>query len=793
MKTYTGHGLDLIAYPMGGIGAGTVCLKGVGALGGIAVRNRPDYRNNPMVFSALCIRGAENTARVLEAPVPTMDIFATATDAGNGLPGTDYGLPRLTSGTFADRFPFATLKLSDPALPLNVEIVGWSPFVPGDEDVSSLPVAALEYTFTNTSAQTVGAVYYFCAENFMRVNDNAGVYPVPGGFVLDQPADAQNPAVQGAFCATADGASVDTAWLRARGGWSFDVLTMLWKGIREGRCENRRHDPDGAGPSPGGTLAVPLSIAPGQSQTVVLRLCWYVPGSDVRAGTRADACAEAYAPWYSGHYASVEAVHADWQRQYAAWRTRTQQFTDCFYNTTLPDVLIEAVAANLCILKSTTVLRQKDGRLWGWEGCHDRRGSCHGSCTHVWNYAQSICHLFPRLERTLRETEFLQSQSESGHQTFRANLPISPIDTPTFHAASDGQLGGIIKAYRDWRICGDDVWLRGLWPAIEKSIAYCVDTWDPDRTGALIEPHHNTYDIEFWGADGMCTGFYTAALKAYCQMADALGEDCEDYRTLYARSRDYMEQTLFNGAYFDQKVQWEGLRAQLSIDEYPPEVQALLRTEGPRYQYGTGCISDAVLGIWLGEISGLRDIVDDAKVQSTLHRIYRHNFRADLSAHANPQRPGYALGHEGGLLLCSWPDGGKPSLPFVYSDEVWTGIEYQVAAHLLSRGMAKEALDIVTACRARYDGTVRNPYNEYECGHWYARAMASYALLQCYTGVSYTRADRTLRVSRHNADSFKTFLCTADGFGTVEVRQGNVTLRVASGTIEVDRIEWEGR
>ena len=123
----------------------------------------------------------------------------------------------------------------------------------------------------------------------------------------------------------------------------------------------------------------------------------------------------------------------------------------------------------------------------------------------------------------------------------------------------------------------------------------------------------------------------------------------------------------------------------------------------------------------MAKVCGLGDILDPEKVKSHLLSVYRYNFKRDLSTHENPQRPGYALGDEGGLLLCSWPRGGRPSLPFVYSDEVWTGIEHQVASHLMMFGCMKEAEDILSACRSRYDGEKRNPYDEYECGHWYAR------------------------------------------------------------------------
>ena len=144
---------------------------------------------------------------------------------------------------------------------------------------------------------------------------------------------------------------------------------------------------------------------------------------------------------------------------------------------------------------------------FGWEGCQDEVGSCHGSCTHVWNYAQALCNLFPRLERSMRESEFFVSQAESGHQNFRTALPIQATGDHSFHAASDGQLGGIVKVYRDWRISGDGTWLKDIWLKLRESLDYCIETWDPDHEGVLKKTHHNTMTLNS-GPDGMCSSLY---------------------------------------------------------------------------------------------------------------------------------------------------------------------------------------------------------------------------------------------------------------------------------------------
>ncbi len=788
---YEGGCLNQVAYPMGGIGAGMICLEGAGALSHVSLRNRPDVFNEPCMFAALALPGAQPSARVIEGPVPPWKIFGRP-GSGMGFGGATYGLPRFRNAVFNARFPFGSVSLAD-QWPVEVELTGWSPFEPGDADNASLPVAALEYRFTNRSRQRHDAVFSFNSKNFMALGGNAqAVRPIEGGFVLWCGGADGRPWEEGAFSATVSdpAVKVNHAWFR--GGW-WDPLTMAWEAVAKGDCSEAPPLESG-GPSPGATLFVPFQLAPGESKTIVLRLAWYVGQTDLREGKDpAGAPPPAhYRPWYAGRFANIAEVTAFWRDHYDELRRNTRRFSDCFYDSTLPPEVIEAVSANLSILKSPTVLRQADEKLWGWEGCGDNGGCCSGSCTHVWNYAQSIPNLFPNLERSLRETEFDPSQNEAGHQTFRSALPIRPVEHDS-HAASDGQLGGIMKIYRDWRISGDTDWLRALWPKVKKSLDYCIATWDPRHHGMVEEPHHNTYDIEFWGPDGMITSFYLGALQAAVKMGRALGDEIPLYAELLQAGAQNARAKLFDGEYFVQRIQWQGLRARDPVQAQSsdaPEAAALLKKEGPKYQYGAGCLSDGVLGAWMAEVCGVDQVLDSDKVISHLRAVHRYNLKADLSDCADPQRPSYALGAEGGLLLCSWPKGGQLSLPFPYSNEVWTGIEYQAASHMMRAGLVREGLEVVRACRNRYDGRVRNPFDEYECGHWYARAMSSYALLFGLSGARYDAVEKILYLRPSLKGDFRCFFSTATSYGTVGVRDGKPFYHPKSGSTEILEIKY---
>ncbi len=90
---YSGDHISRIAFPIGGIGAGMVCLEGTGAISHVSVRNRMDLFKEPCSFAALCIKDpGGNVAKVLEGPIQDWKVFG-APGTGNGASGKPYGLP----------------------------------------------------------------------------------------------------------------------------------------------------------------------------------------------------------------------------------------------------------------------------------------------------------------------------------------------------------------------------------------------------------------------------------------------------------------------------------------------------------------------------------------------------------------------------------------------------------------------------------------------------------------------------------------------------------------------------
>lgn len=773
--TYTGERLTEVAFPLGGIGAGCVSLEGRGALRDWEIFGRPN-KNSILewTFAALWCREASGRvdARVLQGR--RLKQFVGDSSGGYGH-GTIFhqgdGLPCFSEAAFTGTFPVARICLSDSGCPLSVEIVAFSPFVPLDARTSGFPVASLAYRLTNPGSSPVEAAVALnlcnpvgfgepasdgrdrAANVFRRGEGLSGIEFRNERFDADAPHF-------GTVALTSSWPALATTERWSDTGW-FDSLQRFWTAFSQdgGLPESDAGEPGRRMP---GTLALRATIEPGQTVELPLLISWVFPNAARDWAPEAEPRNARWTRWYATQWPTAwDAATEFWSRREELMR-RSQAFADALYGSALPHEVVESIGATASTLRTPTCERLEDGTFWAWEGCSEKSGCCHGSCSHVWNYALTHAYLFPELQRSMLEAEFRHGffegpRGEQGGLEFRIMLPLG-AKSRCDHAASDGQLGQIMQVCRDWRLSGDDGWLKSVWPSVRRALEYAWVQWDTDRDGLVDGDQHNTYDINFQGPNPLTQFMYLGALRAGVEMARALGdpETAETYRSVYESGRKLTEERLWNGAYFVQ-----------TNDCTAPDA--------PKYQHGTGCLSDQLLGQWLAQAAGLGDLVDPELIQTALRSILEHNFKVPLGDHVNLQRI-YAIGDEPGLILCSWPHGGRPAFPFPYSDEVWTGIEYQVAAHAAHAGLVEEALRIVRGVRSRHDGTRRNPYNEFECGSHYARAMSSYGLLLALTGFRWDGRNQTAEASPKVPLDGPCFFCTPHGWGTFTISDGRPQL-----------------
>lgn len=802
LRVFRDRQLDQISFPLGGIGTGCVGLSGRGGLRDWAIQNRPDFngylsRTFPLVYARE--KGGPPVCRVAMAPPEPPFI-----GGGGGDPhDCGQGWPHLDGCRFRGEYPFAWIAFQCAKLPVRITLEAYNPFIPGNPDGSGFPAAVLKYTLQNRKPTPVDATLAWSLLNPVgSIGKAAGLDPVysgsPHGYGRNVNRYVETPGVRGlaftsekwlenhprfgsvALLTPDKHVTVMRYWPRK--GW-FTPYHELWDAFSTtGRLCDNDYGPTEEGQTAAGVLGVRMRLEPRAVKTVTFYITWFFPNFEKYWHDAA--CAEQALrqgccpprrdlPVWKNYYASQFADAVDVAlRLHARERqlhTQTKRFHDALFSSTLPPYVLDAVSSQTAILKTATCLRLSDGTFYGFEGSAPAGGCCEGSCTHVWNYQQALAFLFPSLERSMRLADYRYNLRADGSMGFRLNLPLGapPND---FLPCADGQFGGIIKAFRDWKICGDDGFIRRLWPSLKRALEFAWKEWDPEHTGVLRGRQHNTYDIEFYGANTMTSCFYLGALLAGAEIAAHLGDDATAgaYREAYTRGSAWLDARLFNGEYYEQ--------------HYSPE-------DAPEYQYGTGCLADQVLGAWLAYVAGLGPILDADKLRTALRSVFRHNWRSDLHEHANAQRV-YALGGEAGLINCTWPRGGRPAVPFPYSDEVWTGIEYQVASHCILAGLVKEGLTIVRSVRDRYDGHKRNPWDEFECGHHYARAMASYGLLLALSGFRYDTGAGVIGFApRLHAEEFRCFWALNGAWGTYRQHHTGATITVLSGELALSRVD----
>jgi hypothetical protein len=201
----------------------------------------------------------------------------------------------------------------------------------------------------------------------------------------------------------------------------------------------------------------------------------------------------------------------------------------------------------------------------------------------------------------------------------------------------------------------------------------------------------------------------------------------------------------------------------------------------PELQLGDGCLIDQLVGQHLAHIAQLGYLHDPLHVATTLRSVLKYNGRKGFHDHFNHMRS-YVLGDESAVLMCSYPRGNRPERPFPYFAEVMTGFEHILAVGLISEGLVDEGLQVITDIRNRYDGERRNPFDEAECGHHYARAMASWGAVVTLTGFDYDGRSGVMRLApRYRSTNH--FWSTGNAFGTLALTPTEAVLHIREGSL----------
>jgi len=804
LKHYDQNHLLNVALPLGGIGTGTVSLGGRGELRDWQIMNRPGIKfstvtkgNNAPFFSVYVKpEGQEAMTKALIGPFHPSEY-----QHYEGRPVNHHGMPRFSAASFDAAYPFGQVNLTDDLLPVSVRIKGFNPFIPGNSAASGIPIAVLKYEVSNNTNQPMEVAICGTMRNFIGMDgskirrdwkgdfiplgakNNVNAYrensQLKGIYMTSEGVDKADPAWGTIALTTPDRDQVSYRRSSTRNDWENATLDFWDDFSKDGILTDKTELTDD---NPMASLAVKKIIPANSTQTFTFYITWHFPNRKDWNGE------QTVGNYYTTQYADAWNVIEKEAGNLDGYEKLTIRFVNAFLNTSVPGVVKEAALFNLSTLRSQTVFRIADGHMLGWEGVMDEFGSCYGSCTHVWNYETATSFLFGDLARSMRDVEFTYGTRADGKLRNRVDLPLEKNATTDHVAAADGQMGTIMRFYRDWMLSGDREFLKKYWPKVKAAMAYAwiERGWDGNQAGVEEGQQHNTMDVDYYGPNPQMQFWYFGALKACSKMATvmndkAFAKKCGD---IFAAGSAWVDQNLFNGEYYEHKI--TDPETFKFLDMNNPDVQI------PWYQLGSGCLVDQLAGQYMAHVCGLGYLAPKENVQTALKTIMKNNFMERFDNTFNNMRS-YVMDKESGLIMASWPK-GRLKVPFPYFAESMSGFEYTAAVGMLQEGQTEAGLKCIKAIRDRFDGEKRNPFDEPECGHHYARAMAAWSAPMALSEFNYNGIEKSMSFT---AVPGTYFWSNGSAWGTVSVSQVSEGLRakleVLYGELSLKSFKLEGK
>lgn len=792
-----------VKFLLGGIGTGNISVNTRGQFVDWEIFNWP-AKNTKFPLSFFAIR-AENEE--MEGPVSKIlesRLLPPYTSSHGYLQAELVNLPRMEDSRMICEYPFTEVSFQDSELPVQVSMEAYTPFIPLNAEASGIPCAIITYKVKNkascnTSVSLVGTMPnaagfegYDVIENLKladRVKNEFREFDHVKGLYYTPETLDETHIRYGNMAIMTEGGNITykTQWLD--GEW-VDGIQDFWDDFTSDGLLEKETTSESIGCEFArfhnfsflkrrekiGSIGRAEVLAPGEEKEFRFVITWYFPNR-VKAWIEFD---EDYEKFQKGEYGTVKNHYAiqfenAWEVGKYVYQNLpflekgSRDFRMAFFQkTTLPDYVVDALTANITNLRSQLCFWLEDGVFGGFEGIRDYIGCGYGSVPHVWNYAQTVAFLFPKLEQSMRRVEFLKETDDTGCMSTRM-FSVFGQKRYEMVPACDGQLGSIVRIYRDFKNTGDLEFLKELWPKAVAAMDYAFRQWDKDGDMVLDGQQNTTYDIEFYGPNPMTDVIFLAALKCCMEMAEILGDDLhrKQYEEAFAKGSAAADEMMFNGEYYEQVLE--------EIDRW-------------KYQFGTGCLSDQLFGQFLAYMAGIGDILPREHMKSAMKSVFNYNYKTDFYRTDSVHRA-YAINEEGGVVIAQWPKGKRPKMPLSYAGEVWTGVEYAAAVNLIYLGCIEEGLTIVKSVRDRYDGYKRNPFSEIESGHHYCRAMASWGLLNALLGLNSDMYKKTLTIhpviQKEDISSF--FICgKAWGIYTQKMEHGKPvkTIDVLYGTLD---------
>ena len=777
-RVYEGEHLEAINFIVGGIGAGGIQFNGKAepAIWQIAC----NYKEEKVADSFLAIRAQAEGGQPVVRALQTEAI------------GPFAAMPSLK---FEGEYPLGKYRFDEPALPVEVELEVFNPFIPMDLKNSAIPCAIYTITAKNNSSTPVKVDLLAAQKNALGYHERKGRgQKGTGNFGNNKNRILKNGTATMMYMTRLGNDDSDMVLMTladgAVGSASWDSADALHGDFsKAGAVEGpKASQVSPAGHTVNGAISVPLELAAGEAKSVTFVLTWYFKDGQHGAKGKAKVVMEGEGKgrvtgWshdgqnYTNWWKRALGV-ADYLKENLADLTaRTHRFHDTLYASSLPVWLLDRMSSQIAVLRSQTVWWAADGYFGAWEGCNPAKGCCEGNCTHVWHYAQAHARLLPELGRKMRE------------QDYATQLPngLTPYRHTRKDDAADGHFGTILNTYREHLCAADDEWLKSQWPKVKKTIDWGIKHYNSKRDGYLEAVQHNTLDGAMTGCSSWIGSLYLSSLEAGARMAEVMGEAdvAADYRKIRQSGKKLQNERLWNGEYYIQKVGEKRIQ-----------------------DYLDGCHIDQLLGEWWGDQVGIDRNFPADRSNTALESLLKYNFLTDFQGQSLKPRQ-YCESTDGGMKMITWPKDPQPIPGMKYGDEVMTGFEYGAAVTMMQNGMLPEGLMVMKVISDRYDGRLRtegvsdfdngpwgysgNPFGDDECGKFYGRSLSVWSVLLALQGFIYDGPAGIIGFRpRMNPEDHASFFSGAEGYGLFKqvIDAGNLTasIEVSDGKLRLEEV-----
>ena len=670
--------------PLGGIGAGYIEILSNGTTGALAVNNnwdRPLDDAQGLAWALAVSDGTRTVARALRAEA--------GPERGIAVPERAFD-----SFRFRGRFPEVEIQARDADLRLDVQLTGWSPFVPNDPDASGMPVGVFEFEITNTADSSVTVTLAGCWEHVIgqgaaatssegapasdRSADRIGnlIHPIHkrglfgakrgGGYGLlfdsgrDVPIDERANSVGEHVLAVE---TEKTDQITALLGYDPGTPDVFWKDLEdEGRLRPWESLPENTSATTreesGAALAVSFPLQPRTTRRIAFVLTWHMPHLITRQGD----IGTFYPTWCDSATKTAWELLSDREDH----RERTDEWLRLLDTSSLPSWLSDSIRDSLGVLV-TNGIRTRHGAFAMMDGIDTGGGL--GSVPARLLYQPGLLAFFPELDTAelglIRNLQ--QADGEVPYYVGNLHHAIGDSEVPGgLTGAADLGCSLILQLHRNvaWR--GDDEIFDSMYDGARAAMQWCKDL---DSDGDGLPEGSALYGEK--AADGAFIGtaeLWLAALRA----ADEMAGWCRDSVSLseIPRLQRNAEEAILD-------TLWNGRTLGCGFQPTHPENLSRGRVFMPQ-----------LLGRWFGTLAGW-----GPSLPTEVHR--RNLLSLSYLSRGQMAVPPLVVDTEG-------PATSGSIMPF-------HGIA-GLAAPLMSDGMVEEGLDLCRRFIASSRGTPYGPW-----------------------------------------------------------------------------------